>query len=87
MGPVGESLDLKTVDFRSRKKRVGLAGRRAGSVALTTLLSPHGSEGDLSAKGDGSKGRELHFEGDLLVPTGAKRKTRRQRLVLDLVDA
>lgn len=60
---VGESLDLKTVGFRSGKKRVGLTGRRAGSVALTTLLSPTGSEGNLSAKGDGSKSRELHSEG------------------------
>lgn len=59
---VVERLDLKTVGIRSRKKRVGLAGRRAGSVALTTLLSPTGSEGNLSAKGDGSKSRELHFE-------------------------
>lgn len=60
---VGEGLDLKTVDLSSRKKRVGLTGRSARGVALATLLSPTGSEGNLSAKGDGGKGGELHSEG------------------------
>lgn len=60
---VGEGLDLKTVGLRGGKKRVGLAGRRAGSVTLTTLLSPAGGEGNLGAKGDSSKSRELHVEG------------------------
>lgn len=60
---VGEGLDLKPVDFGSRKKRVGLTARRTGSVALTALLSPTGSEGNLSAKSDSGKSRQLHFEG------------------------
>lgn len=58
-----EGVDLKTVGISSRKKWVGLTGRRAGSVALPTLLSPTGSEGNLGAKSDSSKSRELHFEG------------------------
>lgn len=61
---VGEGLDLKTVGIGSRKKRVGLTGRRAGSVALAALLSPTGSEGNLSAESDSSKSRELHFAGN-----------------------
>lgn len=60
---VVEGVDLKTVGISSRKKWVGLTGRRAGSVALPTLLSPTGSEGNLGAKSDSSKSRELHFEG------------------------
>lgn len=85
---VGESLDLKTIGFRGRKKRVGLTGRRAGSVALTALLSPTGSEGNLGAKSDSSKSGELHVEGGwVLFPAGTKTKTRRQRLVLDLMNA
>lgn len=59
---VVEGLDLKTIGISSRKKRAGLTGRRAGSVALTALLSPPGSEGNLGAKSDSSKSRELHFE-------------------------
>jgi len=59
---VGESLDLKTIGLRSRKKRVGLSGRCPRGVPLTTLLSPTGGEGNLSAEGDSGKSREPHSE-------------------------
>lgn len=83
-GLVVEGLDLKTVGLSSRKKRVGLTGSRAGSVALPTLLSPTGSEGNLGAKSDSSKSRELHFERG----TGSdwcKEEDKATTLVLDLV--
>lgn len=84
---VGEGLDLKTVGLGSRKKRVGLSRRCPRGVTLTTLLSPTGSEGKLGTESDSSKSREPHFEVGSQILLDAKRETRRQRLVLDLIDA
>lgn len=84
---VGEGLDLETVGLGSRKKRVGLSGRCPRGVTLTTLLSPTGSKGKLGAESDSSKSRELHFEVGSQILIDAKRKTRRHRLVLGLIDA
>lgn len=82
---VVEGLDLKTVGLSSRKKRVGLTGSRAGSVALPTLLRPTGSEGNLGAKSDSSKSRELHFEGGGTGSDWCEEEDKATTLVLDLV--
>ena len=85
---VDGGVDLNAVAISSRETGVRLAVGRASSMTTTTLLGEAGRKGDLSAKGNGSKGGELHF-GKIRVTwvrgCADRKQRRKQQQILDLV--